>query len=106
MFFYWIKTYKGKKNISRNSKRKSITEIHDFTLSKFQIYLLLWSGNYINIWIKVHVHVHEYIGIDGHNRWWIDPDSIDRYFSLIFINVIDPSVKDFLFLIDSIDNWS
>jgi hypothetical protein len=27
-------------------------------------------------------------------------------FGLIFIDVIDPSVKDFLFLIDSIDNQS
>ncbi len=47
------------------------------------------------------------VSIAGHNRRWIDGSipmvSIDT-FGLIFIDVSDPSVKDFLFLIDSIDN--
>jgi hypothetical protein len=47
------------------------------------------------------------VSIAGHNRRWIDGSipivSIDT-FGLIFIDFIDPSVKDFLFLIDSIDN--
>jgi hypothetical protein len=48
------------------------------------------------------------VHIDGHNRQWIDglilmvlTDITDRYFWL-HIHRIHPSVKDFLFLIDSI----
>jgi hypothetical protein len=47
--------------------------------------------------------------IDGHNWRWIDGlipmVSIDT-FGLIFIHVIDPSVRDFLFFIDIIDSRS
>jgi hypothetical protein len=38
--------------------------------------------------------------IDGHNQRWIDTDTIGHADS------IDPSVKDFFFLIDSIDQRS
>jgi hypothetical protein len=49
--------------------------------------------------------------IDGHNRRWIDTDTIDRcYRSILLVMLttdsIDPSVKAFFFLIDSIDHRS
>ncbi len=42
---------------------------------------------------------------------WIDTDTIDRYYRSILLvmmttDSIDPSVKDFFFLIDSIDHRS
>ncbi len=49
------------------------------------------------------------VAIAGHNRRWIDGlilmVMIDTI-GLIFINVINPSVTDFLFLNDSIENQS
>jgi hypothetical protein len=51
--------------------------------------------------------------IAGHSRQWIDGSirmvrsilSVDT-FGLILIDIIDPSVKDFFYLMDSIDNRS
>jgi hypothetical protein len=42
---------------------------------------------------------------------WIDTDTMDRYYQSILLvmvttDSIDPSVKDFFFLSDSIDHWS
>ncbi len=50
-----------------------------------------------------------FVGIDGHNRQWINTNTIDRcYRSILVVMVtthsIDPLVKDFLFLIDNIDH--
>jgi hypothetical protein len=50
---------------------------------------------------------HRVASIAGHNRRWINQSILIVWidtFGLIFIDVIDPSVKDFLILIDSIDN--
>jgi hypothetical protein len=52
-----------------------------------------------------------YYTVDGHNRRWIDTDTIDRcYRSILLVMLttgsIDPLVKDFFFLIDSIDRQS
>jgi hypothetical protein len=38
--------------------------------------------------------------------WWYWAILSINTFGLIFIDVIDPSIKDFLFFIDSIDNQS
>ncbi len=51
------------------------------------------------------------LAIDGQNRRWIDTDTIDRYYRSILLvmlttDSIDPSVKNFFFLIYSIDHQS
>ncbi len=59
-------------------------------------------------WLERITDISSVISIDRHNRRWINGSipmvSIDT-FNLIFMDVIDPSIKDFyIFLIDSIDN--
>ncbi len=57
------------------------------------------------VYVPILIYTPDYIA--RHNRRWIDgsiPMVLIDTFGLIFIDVIDPLVKDFLFFMDSIDN--